>query len=268
MSLGSESDDSNWTKTEVWVPYLATAALASTATFGGLVAYKRFLKRFPDSKHIPAPLIARKGWIKGVVTSVGDADNFRIYHTPGPLFLWKAPFRRIPTSTKELRNQTIHIRIAGADAPEAAHFGKPKQPYADEALVWLKSQVAGKRVHCQLVHQDQYGRTVANVHLPPHLLPSSLFTGRNVGYEMVKAGWATTYTQSGAAYGSFGKDGFLVAEAKAKASRKGMWVNGEVETPAEYKKRHRIGEDSSSASDPSATESVSWWKRLLPWRSR
>lgn len=57
---------------------------------------------------------------------------------------------------------------------------------------------------------------VANVYLPPKLLPSTIFKGRNVSYEMIRAGWATTYLQAGAEYGNIGKDGFLGAEAQAK----------------------------------------------------
>lgn len=84
-------------------------------------------------------------------TSVGDADNFRLYHTPG--FGWRGPlkFRHIP-STKSKRGArplllirthkydcltnnndepindvgltkgTIHIRMAGMDAPEVSEY--------------------------------------------------------------------------------------------------------------------------------------------------
>lgn len=60
----------------------------------------------------------------------------------------------------ELKDQTIHIRIAGVDAPEAAHFGRPAQPYAPEALAWLKNAIEGKTLYCQLIHRDQYSRIV------------------------------------------------------------------------------------------------------------
>jgi endonuclease YncB( thermonuclease family) len=70
--------------------------------------------------------------------SVGDADNFRLYHTPGFGWRWPLKFRRVPTLSKgsfvspifswdmcslymdqlELKEQTIHVRIAGVDAPE------------------------------------------------------------------------------------------------------------------------------------------------------
>ncbi|KAI0284101.1 hypothetical protein BC826DRAFT_169060 [Russula brevipes] len=42
----------------------------------------------------------RKRWIAGVVTCVGDADSFRLYHTPG--FGWRGPFkfRGVPTTKR------------------------------------------------------------------------------------------------------------------------------------------------------------------------
>ena len=87
----------------------------------------------------------------------------------------------------ELVNQTLHVRIAGVDAPEVAfslpffgtcslnlkknhfiffylqcgHFGKPGQPYADESLTWLRRKILGKVVYCQLLRRDQYQRVVS-----------------------------------------------------------------------------------------------------------
>lgn len=63
-------------------------------------------------------VLQRRRWVRGVVTSVGDADNFRLYHTPSFGWRWPLKFRRVPTLSKELKEQTIHIRIAGVDAPE------------------------------------------------------------------------------------------------------------------------------------------------------
>jgi endonuclease YncB( thermonuclease family) len=59
-----------------------------------------------------------------------------------------------------LKNQTLHIRIAGVDAPEAAHFGKPAQPGSVEALAFLKGKLEGKRIWTKLVRKDQYSRIV------------------------------------------------------------------------------------------------------------
>lgn len=44
---------------------------------------------------------------------------------------------------------------------QAAHFGKPAQPFAEEALAWLKGKVEGKTVYCQLISRDQYSRVVS-----------------------------------------------------------------------------------------------------------
>jgi len=103
-------------------------------------------------------------------------------------------------------------------------------------------------VYCQLGRRDQYGRIVANVHFVPRFLPASLFTGKSVSLEMIRAGWGTTYLQSGAEYGSVGKDEYLRVEEQAIATRMGMWERGtRSETPAQYKKRF--------AKDPSGAES-------------
>lgn len=66
----------------------------------------------------------------------------------------------LPFPTSELKDETIHIRVAGVDAPEAAHFGRPSQPYSAEALAWLKAAIEGKRVRCLLLRRDQYARVV------------------------------------------------------------------------------------------------------------
>lgn len=61
----------------------------------------------------------------------------------------------------ELRDQTLHIRISGVDAPENAHFGNPSQPHAKESLDWLRSTIMGKTMTCELLRKDQYSRIVS-----------------------------------------------------------------------------------------------------------
>ncbi|CAG8732981.1 7015_t:CDS:2, partial [Acaulospora colombiana] len=143
-SLGPISDA--WSRT----PDAAKLGLAmvggSLITFGGIRVYKGFFKRIRNSEQVSSSDFEKKRWIKGVVTSVGDADNFRLYHTPGFGWNWPLKFRRVPSSAKDLKEETLHIRMMGIDAPEAAHFGKPAQPYAEEALEWLRNAVLGKRV--------------------------------------------------------------------------------------------------------------------------
>jgi len=174
-----------------------------------------------------------------MVTSVGDSDNFRFYHTPGLGWRWPLKFRRIPSTAKDLKDKTLHIRIAGVDAPEAAHFGRPSQPYSEESLAWLRERILGKPVYCQLLRRDQYSRVVSIVTLPPRLLPASWVSGKSLSLEMLKAGWVTTYEQAGAEYGKWGKEEFLRVENEAKAARRGMWANGTtLESPSEFKRRH------------------------------
>ncbi|KIY74133.1 nuclease [Cylindrobasidium torrendii FP15055 ss-10] len=221
-----------------------TFVVGAVTTLGGRSIYKRFFRRIQNTDWVTPGMVANKRWVKGVVTSVGDADNFRLYHTPA--FGWRGPlrFRRVPTTSKELKDQTIHIRIAGVDAPEASHFGREAQPYSAEALAWLRQKILGKRVHCQLLRRDQYGRTVAYVALPQRLIPSTrLSKKRNLALEMLRAGWATTYQQYGAEHGSIGKAEFLRIEAEAKIARVGQWKSGiKGESPAEYKRRQAASE--------------------------
>ncbi|THU80849.1 SNase-domain-containing protein [Dendrothele bispora CBS 962.96] len=235
---------------------LATGAILGVV--GGLAGhriYARYFRRIQNSAWITPDILRRKQWIKGVVTDVGDADNFRLYHTPSLL-------TRVPSDSKQLRGKTIHIRMAGVDAPEAGHFGKPAQPYAEESLAWLKNRLLGKRVYCRLLRSDQYSRTVANVVVKRRFLPGTT----DVCLEMLQSGWGITYDQHGAEYGPGGKEVYLKAEAEAKVARKGMWKKGVTgETPAEYKRRHASGELETPNSKKTQTDeavSQGWFSRL------
>jgi endonuclease YncB( thermonuclease family) len=62
----------------------------------------------------------------------------------------------VPSDRKALKDQTLHIRIAGIDAPECAHFGNPAQPFSKEALEWLKEYVNGRTVTIRMFDLDRY----------------------------------------------------------------------------------------------------------------
>ena len=135
------------------------------------------------------------------------------------------------------------------DAPEGAHFGRPAQPYSGEALEFLTHYLMGRRVRAYLYRRDQYERVVARV-----IVRRFWFFKRDVGVEMLKRGLATCYeAKFGAEFGGREIE-YRIAEAKAKALRKGMWSGspgranetatassglktGDVETPREYKTR-------------------------------
>jgi hypothetical protein len=74
---------------------VAAAAIgipASVALFRLIVG-----KRYPTAAHIPPQAFQKQKKIKGRVVSVGDSDNFRVYHTPGIGWGW---LRHIPTAKK------------------------------------------------------------------------------------------------------------------------------------------------------------------------
>ncbi|KAI7871234.1 hypothetical protein BDF14DRAFT_1764762 [Spinellus fusiger] len=186
-------------------------------------------KRYPTAGHIPPEAILSKKIIRGRVTAVGDSDNFRLYHTPGWGWGW---FRFIPNNRKELKNQTIPIRIAGVDAPEGAHFGMPSQPYSAEAKAFLTKMILGKDVRVQLLSRDQYSRIVAMAYVrqPP------LYRYKNVSVEMVKEGLASLYVSKGAEYGTHLSE-IKNALAKAKKQKKGIWSLKKYVSPEDHKSK-------------------------------
>lgn len=119
------------------------------------------------------------------------------------------------------------------DAPELAHFGRPPQPFSQDALHWLTSYLLHRRVRAYIYKRDQYDRAVATVYVWRWLWK------RDVGLQMLKAGLATVYeAKSGAEFGELeGK--YRAAEERAKMKRKGMWGGRkeDYESPRDYKSR-------------------------------
>ncbi|PKS06455.1 hypothetical protein jhhlp_007203 [Lomentospora prolificans] len=226
---------------------IAVPTVLSTVGILSLVGiYTRYLRRIPGTAYLK-PTAFRKRSLFGRVTSVGDGDGFHFYHTPGGRLAGWGWLRQIPDSKAKLKGQTIPIRIAGIDAPEGAHFGRPAQPYADAALTWLTSYILHRRVRAHIHKRDQYDRVVATVYLRRGGLLSFIFPfllRRDVGLEMLKRGLATTYeAKSGAEFGGREKM-YLAAEAKAKAKKVGMWSQkaSEFESPRAYKAKIRDNE--------------------------
>jgi hypothetical protein len=61
---------------------LALFAAGGLVTTSSIVAYRRYFRRIRNSDWVLPHHVSQKRWIKGVVTSVGDNDNFRLFHTP------------------------------------------------------------------------------------------------------------------------------------------------------------------------------------------
>ncbi|KAK3939145.1 nuclease domain-containing protein, partial [Diplogelasinospora grovesii] len=235
------TDWQHYTEPRNWVPTVLVTATA----LGFLQFYRSYLRRIPGTNHI-TPSFFRKRSLLGKVTSVGDGDNFHLFHTPGGLLAGWGWLRSIPKNRKELKGHTIPVRIAGIDAPENAHFGKPAQPFAAEALEFLRSYILGRRVRAYIYRRDQYERVVATVFVrrPPFYLRT------DVGLEMIKKGLATTYeAKSGAEFGGPKTEAiYKEAEAVAKRKGRGMWTDEkgglfglgtkkEVESPRAFKDR-------------------------------
>lgn len=228
---------SSWTDISVIVPVIVLTS-ASLAVYH---VYRRNLRRYATIDHLPAIIYSGKNTrgLLGQVTSVGDGDNFRFFHTPGGRLSGWGWLRTVPADKKDLKGQTIHVRIAGVDAPELAHFGKPAQPYGQEALDWLRDYLMGRRVRIYIHSRDRFDRVVAN---PKIRTWPFKWIKRDVGVEQIKSGLATVFRQGGAEHGGL-LEIMEAAEAQAKSSRKGMWSRGKhLETPAEYKRRTRDGD--------------------------
>ncbi|SPQ19281.1 3f5148ca-e4a1-4aa6-9f67-d20ee7ecbd77 [Thermothielavioides terrestris] len=229
-----------------WLAPVAAAGL----TLGLWTFYQSYLRRFPGTDHIAHSFFRRRS-LFGTVTSVGDGDGFHMFHTPGGRLAGWGWLRRVPKDRKELKDRTISVRIAGIDAPEGAHFGKPAQPFAAEAQAFLESYVLHRRVRAYIYRRDQYERVVATVYVrrPPFFFPR-----RDVGLEMLRRGLATTYEgKTGAEFGGPKMEALYKAtEAAARKKGRGMWSAEKqplfffgmgkrheepVETPMAFKRR-------------------------------
>ncbi|KAF9208007.1 putative endonuclease lcl3 [Haplosporangium sp. Z 27] len=202
-------------------PYIITSAAFSMGILATFF-YRRRLRRIPTSAYLTPSDLQGKRILKGKVTSVGDSDNFRFYHTPGGVWAGWGWLRHVPAETKELKNQTLHIRIAGVDAPEGAHFGMPAQPFSKESLQWLRNEILGKTVTVKPFAKDRYDRV-------------------NVSLEMLKVGYAQLYRQAGSEYGGM-LDNFEKIEAHAKSRKIGIWSQSNMVSAAEHKKQYLRGE--------------------------
>lgn len=241
---------SNLTKTDWLQSHYTTnqtiaISIATTATTLALIRlYKTYLRRIPSVDYLKPEFFRRRSFF-GYVTRVGDGDNFHLYHTPGGRLLGWGWLRRVHNLKGEkLKGKTMHVRIAGVDAPEAAHFGRPAQPYSQEALDWLRSFVLHKFVRVYPYRPDQYGRVVCSAYRRRWL-----FFKFDVGLNMLKQGLATVYeAKFGSEFGN-NEEQYRAAEERAKQKKIGMWQgtglvgrmlgrNSSLESPREYKTRH------------------------------
>uniref|UniRef100_A0A7S1EQF4 TNase-like domain-containing protein n=1 Tax=Timspurckia oligopyrenoides TaxID=708627 RepID=A0A7S1EQF4_9RHOD len=215
---------------------VAAIAFVSVALYRGLYQVK-------SAEYITQSMLNRRAKLSGVIVKVGDGDNFRMLHTPSlrRIFNW---FKRnsVANETRKLSETTIHVRLAGVDAPECAHFGQVGQKHGPEALEWLRNRIQGKRVTIQVLKRDQYERVVATAWVKP----SWWRRQQDVSYELVRAGYGVVYRGGTAVYNGALKR-LESAERIAQKARRGMWVDGvdAVVGPQQYKKALKLGLESA-----------------------
>lgn len=143
----------------------------------------------------------------------------------------------------------IHIRLAGVDAPELPHFGRPEQPFAREAHDWLTAYLLNRRVRVYVYRQDQYQRAVGSAYVRRALDFPLPFRRRDVSYEMLRRGLGTVYeAKIGAEFGGeAAEQRYRKAEWWAKLRGAGLWKDfrksgKDWESPREYKTRMGLEE--------------------------
>ena len=95
----------NWqhyAEPQAWLP----PVLAVAAALGFSAFYRSYLRRIPGTSHIQ-PRFFRRRSLLGKVTSVGDGDNFHLFHTPGGRLAGWGWLRRVPAFRKELKGKTV-----------------------------------------------------------------------------------------------------------------------------------------------------------------
>lgn len=102
-------------------PKLWVHSILLTATgIASLHFYRTYLRRVPGTLHIQ-PSAFRKRSLLGKVTSVGDGDNFHLFHTPGGRLAGWGWLRKVPSSKAELKGRTVR-QTADRDLSSAWHM--------------------------------------------------------------------------------------------------------------------------------------------------
>ena len=119
------------------------------------------------------------------------------------------------------------VRLLGIDAPETSkERGQPGQPFSSKSRRHLTDRILNRCVGLQIYGKGHYGRRLGVIHLE----------GVNINLEMVSLGLAEVYR--GRTPDGFNRRPYEKAEAEARRSRRGMWVQGaSYRSPIDWKHR-------------------------------
>ena len=137
---------------------------------------------------------------------------------------------------REENSQREKIRLAEIDAPEKA------QEYGVASRRSLSGMVQGKQVQVVSQAVDQYGRTVAHLHI----------NGLDVNAEQIRRGMAWEYSH-------FHSNRALIAlQQEARQAARGLWARGDPTPPWDWRKQHPFTLDGTThaAVLPAATHSI------------
>jgi hypothetical protein len=99
----SATDWSHYSDPRTVVP----TVLLTATILGSWAFYRSYLRRIPGASYV-VPSAFRKRRLLGVVTRVGDGDNFHLFHTPGGRLAGWGWARKVPAYTSQ------HKRTVGS----------------------------------------------------------------------------------------------------------------------------------------------------------
>lgn len=109
-----------------WAPVVAISLVG----LGALQLYANYLRRVPGAAFV-RPSFFRNRSLFGRVTSVGDGDNFHLFHTPGGRAAGWGWLRKVPQTRKDLKDRTVGQWSLPtlARTPTQAHFAADFRSY-------------------------------------------------------------------------------------------------------------------------------------------
>ncbi len=105
------------------------------------------------------------------------------------------------------------VRLLGINTPELARDGRPAEPLAEEATIWLRNQIEGREIQLTFdkEREDDYGRILAYVWTDNRL----------INEELIREGFTKARTDY--AFSSTMKRRFREVEKEARTANKGIW---------------------------------------------